>query len=342
MNQTATAVRFGILGAARIAPAALVHPAWVIPNCEVVAIAARDHGRAQAFAHQHNIPITSPTYEALLADPCINAVYVPLVASLHREWCERAILAGMHVLCEKPLATNVADAQHLVALAEDRGVILAEAFHYRYHPLCTRVLEITRSGELGKIDRVEAVFANAVPPDLPRSASVYWDARLGGGATLHNGCYTAHILRTVMRSTPAVTRATTESWEEDESADAALEADLTFHDGTKGRLGASFIAHNREISLRLTTSAGELYADNFVLPHIDDSESGLNRGSVVITTSEGSRREVFPMIPTYVYQLDAFVESVRTGALLPTTGVDIIENARLLEELLSAAGSDHI
>src|SRR2546422_5295627 len=127
-------LRFGILGAARIAPMALVRPAQRVPEASVLAVAARDPERARRFAARHGIPRVHPSYDALLADPEIDAIYNPLPNALHAPWTIRALAAGKHVLCEKPFAANAAEAGGMARAAERSGRGLMEAFHSRYHP----------------------------------------------------------------------------------------------------------------------------------------------------------------------------------------------------------------
>src|SRR5215470_5042083 len=151
-------LRFGILGAARIAPMALVRPARRVPEATVLAVAARDPGRARQFAARHGIPRVHESYDALLADPEIEAVYNPLPNALHAPWTIRALEAGKHVLCEKPFAASVAEARAMAEAAANTGRFLMEAFHYRYHPLFARLRAILGSGELGEMRRLEAHF----------------------------------------------------------------------------------------------------------------------------------------------------------------------------------------
>jgi predicted dehydrogenase len=324
-------LRLGILGAAAIAPEGIVEPARDIAGVELVAVAARDRERAQAFSATHGVPRAEPSYDALLASPDVDAVYVPLVASAHREWCERALLAGKHVLCEKPLAMSGTDARHLVALARNRELELAEAFHYRYHPLMSRLLEIVASGELGAIEFVEGVFVNNVPRTLP----VFWDPALGGGATRHNGCYPLHCMRTVVGEEPQVLVAEAE-WAGD--LDLALTAELRFPGGVRGRVRCSFVAPEAEVWLRVEASHGELLARNFIFPYLQPGRSTICRGGAIdVRADGGSRREHFAGPTTYHCQLAAFVDSLCSGTPMATSGADIIGNAQAIESMLTAA-----
>src|SRR5215468_6163531 len=156
-------LRLGVLGAARIAPMALLAPARRVSDAVVLAVAAREATRAGAFAARHRIPRVHPTYEALLADPEVEAVYNPLPNSLHAPWTIRALEAGKHVLCEKPFAASVAEAEEMAAAAKRAGRVLVEAFHYRYHPLFARLRTILDAGEIGTVLHLEAHFCFPLP-----------------------------------------------------------------------------------------------------------------------------------------------------------------------------------
>ena len=171
-------LRVGTLGAARIAPGALIKPARRVPEVTVTAVAARDPGRARQFAARHGIAVVHDSYEALIADPDIDAVYNPLPNSLHAPWTLRAIAAGKHVLCEKPFASNEAEAAEVADAARSAGLVVMEAFHYRYHPLARRMRDIV-AGELGRLGHVEAALC--IP--LPRFSDIRYRFDLAGGAT---------------------------------------------------------------------------------------------------------------------------------------------------------------
>ncbi len=150
MNQ----LRIGVLSAARIVPSALLSPAKQTPEVIVSGIAARNPQRAQAFARKHHIPRVFASYDELIADPDLDAVYIPLPNGLHAAWTIKALEAGKHVLCEKPFASNAEEAEQMAEAAERSGRVLMEAFHYRYHPLAARMKEIVTSGELGTIRHI--------------------------------------------------------------------------------------------------------------------------------------------------------------------------------------------
>ncbi len=156
-------VRIGILGAARIAPLALVKPAKENGEVVVAAVAARDVSRGHAFAAAHGIARVHHSYQDLIDDPEIDAVYNPLPNGLHGRWTRAALAAGKHVLCEKPFTANAAEAREIAVLATQSDQVVMEAFHYRYHPLALRIEQIIASGELGPVQHVEAAMCFPLP-----------------------------------------------------------------------------------------------------------------------------------------------------------------------------------
>src|SRR3954469_7325218 len=127
-------VRIGILGAARIAPNAVIKPAPNVQDAQIVAVAARDRSRADEFASKHGIPTVHDSYTALIANPNVDAIYNPLPNGLHAEWTIAALAAGKHVRCEKPFTANAKEAEDVAVVADRTGLVVMEAFHYRYHP----------------------------------------------------------------------------------------------------------------------------------------------------------------------------------------------------------------
>src|SRR5439155_480090 len=151
-----------VLGAAKIAPAALIKPARKLDEIDVRAIAARDRAKAESFAAKHGIPNVHDGYQALIDDPSIDAIYNPLPNGLHGRWTIAALEAGKHVLCEKPFTANADEAEAVAAVADRSRRVVMEAFHYRYHPLIDRILEIVRA-ELGTVRHVETWMIIPLP-----------------------------------------------------------------------------------------------------------------------------------------------------------------------------------
>ena len=222
----AAPLRIGILGAARIAPLALIKPAKGNVEVVVAAVAARDAARAQAFAAKHGIARVHEDYETLIADPDLDAIYIPLPNGLHGRWIRAALGTGKHVLCEKPFTANAAEAREIAELAAKSGRVMMEAFHYRYHPLALRVEQIIASGELGTLERVEAALCFP----LPKFSDIRYNYSLAGGATMDAGCYAVDMARTFGGGTPEVVSAQAKL--RDPQIDRAMTAELRFPAGT--------------------------------------------------------------------------------------------------------------
>lgn len=196
-----TPVRLGILGTAKIAHGFADGVAGS-DSVRIDAVASRSSDSAAAFAAQHGIPRAHGSYEALLDDRQLDAVYIPLPNSLHAPWTERALRAGLHVLCEKPLTVTLAEAQPLFALARASGRVLLEAYPYRYQPQTLRLRQLIDEGAIGQVRLVQAYFGFSLPsgPDLSRNIRL--DPALGGGALLDAGCYAVSLARLVAGQRP--------------------------------------------------------------------------------------------------------------------------------------------
>jgi predicted dehydrogenase len=318
-------LRFGVLGAARIAPAALVAPARQVAGVEVRAVAARDAARARAFAAEHGIAIVHASYVALLADPDVDAVYNPLPNGLHGVWTIRALRAGKHVLCEKPFTANADEARAVVAVAKETGRCVMEAFHWRHHPLATRMLEILASGELGELRHVEAHLC----APLVNTKDIRYRADLAGGAAMDMGCYVLHFCRTFGGAEPRVTEARPTLLAP--AVDRAMDIRLAFPGGATGRALCSMLSWRLlDASARIEGTRGRMRVLNPWQPQL------FHR--LRIETPAGSRRERVPGRATYTHQLEAFVRLVHEGTPGPTTTDDAIANMTLLDAAYRAAG----
>jgi predicted dehydrogenase len=318
-------VQIGVLGAARIAPTALIKPAKTNADVVVAAVAARDVSRARAFAVKHGIARVHDSYEALIADPDLDAVYNPLPNGLHGRWTRAALAAGKHVLCEKPFTANAAEAREIAELAAKSDRVVLEAFHYRYHPLALRIEEIIASGELGKLQRVEAALCFP----LPNSSDIRYNYSLAGGATMDAGCYAVHMVRTFGGSTPEVVSAQPKL--RDPRVDRAMTAEVRFAEGHTGRIRCSMWSPRLlEISAHVVGDQGELHALNPVLPQLYHRLS--------VRSSTGKRVERFPRRASYAYQLDAFAAAVLRGEPVKTTPEDAIENMTVVDAIYRTAG----
>jgi predicted dehydrogenase len=317
-------LRIGILGAARIAPMALVRPARQVPGVQVAAVAARDAARAEKFAAKHGIARAHKSYEALIADPALDAIYNPLPNGLHAEWTIRALEAGKHVLCEKPIASNAAEALQMADAAERTGRVLVEAFHWRYHPLAARMREVVQT-EIGEVRHIEAALCFP----LPFFNDIRYSWELAGGAMMDAGCYTVNMVRWLAGAEPEVVSAQARIARP--NVDRYMRAELRFADGRTARVTASlFSARLLTVALRAQGSGGEMRVLNPLAPHFHHSLKIVRPGRTV--------RERISGDATYTHQLRAFLEHVRGGARMSSDARDGVRNMQVIDSIYRAAG----
>ena len=316
-------VRIGILGTARIASAALIKPAAKNAEVVVAAVAARDASRAREFAAKHDIGRVHAGYEALIADPGVDAVYIPLPNALHGRWTRAALEAGKHVLCEKPFMANAAEAREIADLADQADRVVMEAFHYRYHPFAARVEQIIASGELGTLQRVEAADCYWL---RNFSANAY-NYSMGGGALMDLGSYVVDMLRTFGGSTPEVVSAQAKL--RGPAVDRAMTAELRFAEGHTGRLHCSLWSKTPpHYTAKIIGDRGELRL-NPVVPY----------QQFTVQSADGRRVErFFKARPTYEYQLEAFAAAVLRGEPVKTSAAAAVENMTVIDAIYRAAG----
>jgi predicted dehydrogenase len=318
-------VRIGVLGAARITPMALLGPAKRVPEVVVQAVAARDPERARAFAKKHGIPQAHAGYEAMLADPAIDAVYNPLPNSLHAPWTLKALAAGKHVLCEKPFTSNAAEAEQVEQAATRAGKVVMEAFHWRYHPLAERMRTIAADGTLGRIEHVETWMC--IPLVLP--GDIRYRLELAGGAMMDVGSYTTHMLRTLAGEEPEVTRA--EARLSSPGVDRWMTADLRFPSGHTGRMTCSLFSSTLlRVAAYVRGDRGEMRVLNPVAPQF------YHRLKVV--TARGRTIERASREPSYLFQLRAFAAAVLRGEPIHTPPRDAVANMRVIDAVYRRAG----
>jgi predicted dehydrogenase len=321
-------IKFGILGAARIAPAALIRPA--AKNVEVVVdvVAARDRERASAYAKRHRIPRVADSYQGLVSDPEIDAVYIPLPNSLHSKWTLAALAGGKHVLCEKPLTANLEEAEVVAAAsrraAEESALVVAEAFHYRYHPLAHRMVEVVESGELGRLREIQAWLC----APIPKKSDIRYQYALAGGAMMDMGCYVVNMVRMLSGEEPSVRSATAKLQSTD--VDRAMSALLEFPAGHVARVHCSMWSSSvLHVAVKVTGDKGEMRVFN---PFAPQALSWMR------IRSGGAQRSEFPdRRPTYAYQLDAFCDAVLRGRPMVTTPEDGEANMRVIDDVYRAA-----
>jgi predicted dehydrogenase len=321
-------LRVGILGAAGIAPNAMIIPARRRDDVEIVAIASRSASSASAYAATHSIPRSYGGYAHMLVDPDIDLVYNALPPSEHALWSIAALGAGKHVLCEKPFAMSADEAQAMTDVAGASGFRLIEAFHDRYHPLSAEIDRVVASGRLGEIVSAHGDFTASIPFD---PASIRHDPAVGGGSLMDLGCYAVHWLRTALAGEPEILDATATA--NTLGADLSMDASLRFPSGVTARMTCSMVEGSElNSSLDLVGTLGTLHVDNMVFP---------SKGHFVSETRDGiTRNWTVAGLESYDHQLAAVVDGLASGEGLPTEGADSIAQMAAIDAIYAAAGFD--
>jgi predicted dehydrogenase len=319
-----TPIRIGVLGAAKIVPVALVHPARRVPDVQVISIAARDPKRAEGFARLFRIPRVHSTYEELLNDPGIDAIYNPLPNGLHAEWTIKALRAGKHVLCEKPFASNAKEAMEMANAASEMGKVLSEAFAYRSHPLATRMKQVVQN-DLGRIRSIEARFRFL----LINFSNVRYRYDLAGGALMDAGCYPLSMVRYLIGTEPRVVSARAKLIKPE--VDSRMEAMLEFPDGITGHVLCDMLTPRLFDSfLHVKGDAGEMSVLGPFQPHWFHW--------LTIRTSKGTYRGMIRGENAYASQLRTFARAIRGEGAISTNPNDAVHNMKLIDAVYQKAG----
>jgi len=289
-------LNWGILGTAKIAGKSLIPAFHASKLNNLMAVASRSITKAQEFALSNEIPQTADSYEALLDDKAIDAVYIPLPNSLHHPWTIAALQAGKHVLCEKPMALNVEQARQMVSLAEESKLVLMEAYMYRYHPRMDKILGLIQKGELGELRFIHSAFTfNLTNPDNIRLAP-----DLGGGALMDVGCYCVDISRILSGKEPRAVQAL--YVEGATGVDLQMAGTLDFG----GNLYAQFEAGFNAFSRQHCHIAGTKASLDIEMPF----KSSGKRYQAILTTSDEQKYIGFKKSDEYRDMLDHFARLV--------------------------------
>ena len=318
-------LRWGVLSTANI-------NRKVIPGtqradlCEVVAIASRDRDPAERAAAEFGIPKAHGSYEELLADPEVDAVYNPLPNHLHAKWTIAAARAGKHVLCEKPLAMNAEEAGRMGEACASAGVVLMEAFMYRLHPSWEGVRELVRSGRIGELRSVQSWFSyfNDDPGNIRNIAEA------GGGALYDIGCYTVNLSRMLFGAEPTRIRASM-TLDEAMGIDVLTSAILEFGDGT----GAFTVTTRGETDQRVHVYGTEgriSVGIPFNIPPDRPTEVFLISGGDPPVAPD-TETITFDTADPYTVQAERFARAVLDGEPVPIPVEDSIGNMRVIDEI---------
>jgi predicted dehydrogenase len=318
-------LRWGILSTANIGRSSVIPAIQHARNGTVVAVASRDLAKAQAFAEQLGIPRAYGSYEELLAADDIDAIYIPLPNSMHREWTIKAAVAGKHILCEKPLGLNAAECDQMASAAQQAGVLLMEAFMYRFHPQTELVRELLAQGAIGELRMIKSAFTFR----LTNPTNIRLSAELGGGALMDVGCYCVNVSRTLAGSEPIEAQAYA-IWAES-GVDGQIVGTLRWANGLLAQFDAA-----------LTLERRESYQAAGIAGYIDVPAAFVLRSDTAytITVRNGRQGEAsHSTAPASEYQLmvEHFADCVLHGQQLRYTPAEAAANMRAIEALYRSA-----
>jgi predicted dehydrogenase len=324
-------LRIGILSTADIAIRKVIPGMRRASRVEVVAVASRDGDQARAVADRLAIPRAHGSYEALLDDSEVDAVYIPLPNHLHAEWTIAAARAGKHVLCEKPLAMTAADAERMAAACDAAGVVLMEAFMYRLHPSWAAARDLVASGRIGRLSAVDSWFSYF--NDDPLNIRNVRD--FGGGALYDIGCYNVNLSRMLFGSEPNRVRASIER-DSTSGVDILTSAILDFAEGTATLTCGTRLETDQRVDIYGTAGRISIGIPFNIPP---------DRPTQVFVTAGGDppvapATEImeFPAADPYGVETDVFAEAVLDGTPLPFDAADAAANLRVIEAIFAAAG----
>ena len=324
-------VKWGVIGVAKIATEKVIPAMQRGEVSEIAAIASRDLRRAQAAADELGIPRAYGSYEGLLADPEIEAIYNPLPNEEHVPWTLNALAAGKHVLCEKPVALDAEEARQLIDARNRAGKLVTEAFMVRFHPQWRRARELARDGTIGEAQAIQTFFTyRLLDPDNVRNRPP------GGGGLYDIGCYAILTARFIFGAEPTRVVATVD-WDPKFKTDRLASALLEFPGGRQlaFTIGTQSSAHQR-VTIMGDKGRIEVMIP-FNAPPERPAEIAIDTGADLI--GGGRRVEQFPVCDQYTLQGDAFSRAIVGGSPLEFPIEDAIANMAVIDALFRSAKS---
>ena len=309
-------LRWGILGTGNIA-AKFADQLHSLSNAELIASGSRSQASADQFAQQHG-GLGHGSYEALIADPRVDAIYVSLPNSLHAPWTIAGLEAGKHILCEKPLASTTAEVETMFATATATGMQLMEAFMYRQHPVVKEVLDEIQAGIIGQVKIIRSHFTYQRPDS---QEDIRYQPELGGGGLLDVGCYCINFMRALAGCEPQSMQVQTHQHET--GVDDYAAAMLNFPNGILGLLSCGMTVQ----ADRTTTVAGSEGYLQIKTPWFSDG------GYTVVRGDESEQRQVGQSEQLYALEAEHFADVIRNGMAPLITRQDSLGNAHVLEQL---------
>lgn len=320
-------LRWGVMGGARIVRK-VIPALQASKNGEVVGIASRTEEKAKEYAEKHGLPQAFGSYDDLLASPEVDAVYIPLPNTMHREWAIKSLHAGKHVLCEKPLAVTAAECEEIGGVADERGLKVLEGFMYRFHPRFELLQELMHQGVVGELKFVRVAHSFAAEGE----ENIRWFRALGGGALLDTGCYCVNVSRMMVGEEPVKVSAFANYVDaaDEGRVDTSIAGLLRFPGGATALFDCGVTLERRNL-LEITGTEGRLYLDNpFSLIDEDSVIEEHHFGQdTVIHEVRGENH--------FVRMGEHFADSVLNGTPLRYSVEDAANNLRALEALSRAA-----
>lgn len=319
-------LRWGMLGAARIGDRAVIPALLASETAELLGVASRDLAKSRQKAEQYGLPKAYGSYEEMLADPDIDAVYIPLPNHLHKPWTIAAARAGKHVLCEKPMALNAAEAQEMTDACREAGVHLAEAFMYRHHPRIKRAKEIAASGEIGQIRAIHGVFTYN---GRDSAGDIRHVAEWGGGGLYDVGCYPISAARLILGKEPEAVTVQAFFSPEHGGVDMMASGLVEFPGSVSLTFDCGMWAVYRNY-LEIVGTEGRIVLDPAFLPSLENDGLLVEAGGKV-------RQEGPYGIDAYVAQADQFARTVWGLEPAAYPAEDAVIGMKLLEACLASA-----
>ncbi|MEO7309383.1 MAG: Gfo/Idh/MocA family oxidoreductase [Chitinophagaceae bacterium] len=318
-------VRWGILSTAKIAREKVIPAMQAGSLSEVTAIASRDEQHAKKVAKELNIPTAFGSYEALLADPEVDAVYIPLPNHMHVEWALKAMAAGKHVLCEKPIGLTAAEAIQLQEAAIQHPQLkVMEAFMYRFHPQWIHVQKLVKDGSIGELKTVASFFSyfNTDPNNIRNQKGI------GGGGLMDIGCYCISLSRMLFDAEPSRVIAIADM-DADLQIDRLVSGLLDFSTGT-----ATFTCSTQLMPYQRVNILGTAGRIEIEIPFNAPPDKPT---TTLVFTKTGMEEIVFEAIDQYTIQAEIFSQTILENSEVPTPLTDAVNNMKVIEAVFESA-----
>ncbi|OZB94975.1 Gfo/Idh/MocA family protein [Paenibacillus sp. XY044] len=320
-------LKWGVLGCAGIAKRSVIPGVQQSELNEVAAIASRNEEKAKQTAADLNIPVAYGSYEALLEDPSIDVVYIPLPNHLHKEWTIRAAEAGKHILCEKPLALTESEAAEMAEAAAKAGVYLSEAFMYRYHPRYEKIKQIIDSGQIGDIRGIRSAFTFNNAGD---KTNVRYRKDWGGGSIYDVGCYPINAARLLLGKEPIAVTVNAFFSPDHDDVDMMASGLIEFEGSVALTFDCAMWAASRNPLEILGTDGIIEVPSAYVTPTPGSGNFYL--------TVRGERSEIeVPHVNAYSLQADQLARAINNKTPLQFQPADAIHNMKVIDACLQSA-----